>query len=151
MHVVHRLHRQEDGELLFGLLFRHRQAKVERAAVREEVFEHLVDRVLIHAGPAGDQAANRLPDFQEEPDGRHVAGVLRRVGEEPLQIAGVEIRMIDTIMPALLLVMPAQGGAQPPEGVDLFGGNVDRGLTHQGLHEPIDVLKFLERRPSGIA
>src|SRR5688500_6521593 len=55
--VVHRLHGQQHGELVAGLLFRDGEAQLELPAATDHVFEDLVDRVLVDAGPARDDAA----------------------------------------------------------------------------------------------
>src|SRR5688572_28774428 len=54
-------------------------------------------------------------------------------------------------MPALLLVVPAESSAQPSERIDFLSREVERRLTNQRLHEPVDVLQFFERRPADVA
>ena len=72
--VVHGLHGEQHGELLARLFFGHGEAQLQLAAARDHVLEHLVDRVLVDAGPAGDHAAHRAADAGDELRGGDVAG-----------------------------------------------------------------------------
>ena len=56
--IIHRVYRQQNGEVQLGLLLRHREAKIQLAAPFDHVFQNLVDRVLILSGPTGDLAAH---------------------------------------------------------------------------------------------
>ena len=87
-------------------------------ARREHVFEHLVDRVLVLAGPLGHHAADVLAHARDEARGLHVAGVLRPVGEQTAQVTIVEVRMLDAVMAALALVVRAQRLAQRVQRFD---------------------------------
>jgi hypothetical protein len=55
---VHGVDGQEDGEIKFGLLFCYGDAKIQFTASPDHVLQHLVDRVLILAGPTRDLASN---------------------------------------------------------------------------------------------
>ena len=116
--VVHRLHGEQHGEFVARLLLRHREPQLQLAAARDHVLEHLVDRVLIDAGPARDDAPHRLAHLAEELRRRHVAGKLRRIGEQPAQLAVVELRVLDAVMPALAPVVPPQRVAQAAQRID---------------------------------
>jgi len=45
---------QKDGEIEFGLFFRDGNPKIQFAASLDHVFQDLIDRVLIFAGPTGN-------------------------------------------------------------------------------------------------
>ena len=55
------------------LLLGHGQAQLQLAAADDHVFEHLVDGVLVDAGPVGDDAAHLAADAAEELRRGHVA------------------------------------------------------------------------------
>jgi hypothetical protein len=148
--VVHRLDREQHRELLPRLVLRHRETELELAAPLDHVFDHLVDRVLVDAGPAGDDAADRPADAGDELRGRRVAGVLGRVGEQPPQVAVVEVRVVDAVVAALRPVVLAQRLAQPRQRIDLRGVGHQRRPVADRSHQRVHVLELLQRRPSGV-
>ena len=94
----------------------HREAQLQVAAPHDDVLEHLVDRVLVDARPAGDQPPHLAADARDERGGRHVAGELRRVGEQPAQVAVVEVRAVHAVVPPLPPVVLAQRPAHAAAG-----------------------------------
>jgi hypothetical protein len=110
--MVHDLDGQQHGKFRFGLLFGHGKSQVQLVTPGEEIFEDLVDRILIDAGPTGNQSTDGLSDTSEESHGGHVAGKRRRIGEQSAEISIVNRGAIDAIVSPLLLVMLTQGLAQ---------------------------------------
>src|SRR5439155_8438107 len=98
---------------------------------RDHIFEYLVDRVLIDAGPARDQPADRTPDSRDELRGGDIVRDVRRVGEEAPQIAIVEIRIVHTVMAALASIVLPQRQPQAPQRVDFFAVHHARPLPAQ--------------------
>src|SRR4029078_12535307 len=108
MQVVHRLHRKEDEKVDFRRLFGISEAQIESTAALDDLFEELVDRVLVAVREAGDEGARFFADAADEPRSRDVLGVFRRVGEEVPEIALVEIRVVHAVVLALLAVVLAE-------------------------------------------
>ena len=113
MQMVHRLDGEEHGELLARLILGHGEPQLELARPGNHVLDDLVDRVLVDAGPLRDGAARRAADAADELRGGGIARELGCVGEEPPQVAVVEVRIIDAVVAALDAVMLAQRLAQP--------------------------------------
>ena len=65
------------------------------------VLEHLVDGVLVLTGPRRDHPPHFAADARDEAGRLHVAGVLRAVGKQLAQVAVVEVRVLDAVVPAL--------------------------------------------------
>lgn len=148
--MVHGLDCQQYREFCFGLFFRHSETEIQLLASRDQIFKHLVDGILIDAGPTGDKAANRLTDTGQKSQGGHVVGKLRRIGKQSPKIPVIDRGPIDAIVPSFFLVMLTQGLAQAAQWIDLFGDDYARLLSGQGPHELIDIGQLLERRPARI-
>src|SRR5688572_20538627 len=92
--VVHRLYREQHSEFLPPLVLGYRETEIQLAAPRDHVFEDLIDRVLVDAGPARDNAPDRPPDAIDELCGGHGVSKLRSIREQTAQIAIVEVRVV---------------------------------------------------------
>ena len=77
--------------------------------------------------------------------------VLGAIGEQPAQIAIVEVRVLDAVVAALPLVVRAQRLAQLVERLDLRRVVTSIGLPASSRHQRVHVLELLERRPVGVA
>src|SRR5678816_997513 len=96
--MVHCLDRQENRELLAGLVLRDREPELELARSLDHVFDDLIDRVLVDARPLSDRPTGRAANATDELRRRDVARELGRVGEEPPQIAVVEVRIVHAVI-----------------------------------------------------
>ena len=101
-----------------GGFFRVHEAQVQLAAALDDLLEQLVDRVLVAVGEAGHGGAHLAPDLADEARGRLVLRVGRRRGEQVVQVAVVEVRVIEPVVLALLPVVLAQRLAQPRQRID---------------------------------
>src|SRR5687767_10562800 len=119
--VIHRLYGQQDCELLARLILGTDETELELAAPGDHVLEHLIDRVLIDAGPARDDAADRAPDARDESRCRDVVRKLRCVGEHLPQVAIVEVRVVDAVVAPLVAVMLPQRQLQRRQRIDFLG------------------------------
>ena len=118
--VIHRLHGQQYGELLAGLFLRYRQAELELATAPDHVLEHLIDRVLVDARPARDDAPDLTPESGDELRRGAIARVLRRIREDAAQVAIVEIRVIHAVVLTLGAIVLVQRLGQLPQRIGLL-------------------------------
>ena len=95
------------------------EAQVQLTAALDDLFQQLIDRVLVAVGEARHRAANLLADAAHEARRRRVLGVLRRVGEEVPEIAVVEVGMVEAVVLALPPVVLARAFCEARERVDL--------------------------------
>src|SRR5688572_27762216 len=150
MEIVHGLHGEESGELLACLLLGNGEPQLQLAAPLDHVFEDLVDRVLVDAGPARDDAPDRATDSVDELLGGDVVGELRCVGEQPSQIAIVEVRVVHAVVLPLTAIVLPQGGAEARERID-FLGILDRWCRPtERVHQTVHVLQLAQRAPTGV-
>src|SRR4051812_44576133 len=76
--------------------------------------------------------------------------MLRSAGKDTAQIPIITLRGITEIESLLLPVMLGKSAGQQPGGIDLQAASQYRLLSADLLHQLIDVLQFLQRRPGGI-
>ena len=127
--VGHRVDGQQNREIQLRLLFRERQAQVELPAALNHVLEHLIDRILIFAGPGGDLATHLFAEAVSR-RWRH-SGCAAWAGaseNRPLQVRIVQGRACRPIVLPLARVVLAQGLLQlgradrSPPRVTTLGG-----------------------------
>ena len=138
------------GELLAGLVFGDGEPQLQLAAPLDHVLEHLVDRVLVDAGPARDDAPDRATDAVDELRGGDGVGELRGIGEQTPQIAIVEVRVVDAVVLPLVAIVLPQCGAEAAERIDFFGILDRRRRAAERVHQAVHVLQLAERAPSGV-
>ena len=80
---------------------------MELAAALNHVFEYLIDRILIFAGPGGDLAADLFAEAVQEGGGAQVRGMGRGIGKQALQVRIVKGRAFNPIVLALSIVVLA--------------------------------------------
>jgi hypothetical protein len=78
---IHGMDGQEDGEIELGLVFRNGNAKVEFTASLNHVLQHLVDRVLVLAGPTRHFASHFPTKTIQKGCRTQFAGMARQTGK----------------------------------------------------------------------
>src|SRR5579884_2582568 len=99
---------EQDRELELRLLLRHNQAQVELLAARNDVFKHLIDRVLIKPRPAGHESSDGFADAGEEPNRGGAVRLAVGIREHAPEVTVVERGPTDSIVLSLFLVMLPQ-------------------------------------------
>src|SRR5688572_25533068 len=146
---MHRLYREEYGEIELQLLIGTARPQLELAAPPDHVPEHLVERERVLTGPPGDELADLPPIPVEEcrsgfppPPGLH--------GEEALQLTIVDSGVADRIAGTLLGIVLPQSLFEPRQGIDA-GLRLHLGLrAGEVRHQLVHVLELAERRPSRV-
>ena len=82
--------------------------------------EHLIDRILIFAGPGGDLATHLFAKAVQEGGGAQVRRMGRGIGKQALQVRIVQGRACRPIVLALACVVLAQGLLQLGQRIDLL-------------------------------
>src|SRR5687767_8010122 len=109
---VHRLHGQQNRELHLQAAFGAVGAQLELAAPSNHVFQYLFQSELVLAGPVRDELADLCAVTAEKAGGELVALMAGIIGEEPAQIAVVDVGVADQIAPTLVRVVLAKAQAE---------------------------------------
>jgi hypothetical protein len=80
---VHGVNSQKDGEIKLGMVFRNGNPKVQFAAPPNHILQHLVDRVLVLAGPTGDLPSHFSTKAVQEGGSAQLARMVRQTRKQP--------------------------------------------------------------------
>ena len=127
------------------------RAQPQLARAADHVVEHLVERELVAARPARHGAADLGAVAAQEGRRALVVPVARRVGEDAAQVAVPGVGVVHRVLLSLLVVVLAQRLPELRERVDLHARAHARARALQLLHQLVDVLELLQRRPAGVA
>ena len=119
---------------------------------RDHVLEDLVDGVLVLAGPARRPAGTRpCGSCRGSAPPAAALGGRRRLGEQPPQVAIVEVRVFEAVVRALAIVVLAQRLLQAGQRRQLAARDATRRPAGELLHQLVHVLELLQGRPVGVA
>src|SRR5262249_44759807 len=149
--IVHSLHGEKDHEIGPGGLFRLHEPQVQLSTSYDDLLEELIDRVLISVGKAGYRRAHLLSNPADEPRSRQIPPVRWRIRKEILEVAVVEIRVIQSIVFALFPVVLTERFADARQWIDLPLRYDARAALRHAAHQSVHVLELALDRPALVA
>ena len=142
---------QEDGEIEFGLLLCHGDSKIQFTASTNHVLQHLVDRVLILAGPTRDLSSYFTAKPIEKGGRTWPIRMAGQVGEKSLEIRVILRLALDAVMPSLSFVVFSKGFLEIGERVNFFMRGDGRGDASEVVHEAIDISELFQNGPATVS